>query len=392
MTKTIYVSDHAIQPPLPDTSLFTYLTGVGGPSPLPKYSPDLPAFIDGATDRILTRGDLINNALKLAGSLNALGLGKGSTACIWGFNSLPWAQAVYGCLAAGVTLSPANYAYEPHELAHQLNNSGAEIIFIDADMLPKFDAARKELKRSWPDSRIILLEQSPANGGRTSQRFKTVADLVAEGKPVAPAKFDGDEAHNNDAWRCYSSGTTGLPKGVQTSHWNMTSQLQCANIAFTNMAEGKDVVLCFLPFSHIYAVTLALCQPFSQGRPVVVLPRFEEIQVLKTIQKVCIPFTECGTKLTPAAQGDHGAPRPAPLPRPAAVEERAELRPFLDQEGDVRCRAAVERDLRRLPEADPRRAHSAGLRHDGDVAGHLHDERARVRRPGRVGRPPDPAH
>lgn len=287
MTKTIYVSDHAEQPPLPEVSLFTYLTGVGGPSPLPKFSPSLPAFIDGVTDRILTRGELINNALKLAGSLNALGLGKGSVACIWGFNSLPWAQAVYGCLAAGVTISPANYAYEPHELAHQLNNSGAEIMFIGADLLPKFEAARKDLKRDWPDSRVVLLEQSPENGGATSDRFKTLAQLVQEGKPAQPAKFDGADAKNYDAWRCYSSGTTGLPKGVQTSHWNMTSQLQCSNIAYTKL--DNDVVLCFLPFSHIYAVTLALSQPFSQGRPVVVLPRFEEIQVLKTIQKVSTP-------------------------------------------------------------------------------------------------------
>lgn len=297
MTKTIYVSDHEVQPPLPEVSLFSYLTGVGGPSPLPQFSPDLPAFIDGATDRVLTRGELITNALKIAGSLHALGLGKGSTACIWGFNSLPWAQAVYGCLAAGVTLSPANYAYEPHELAHQLNNSGAELLFIDADKLPKFEAARKDLKRAWPDSRIVLLEQSPANGGATSDRFRTLAQLVQDGRPATPATFDGAEARNSDAWRCYSSGTTGLPKGVQTSHWNMTSQLQCANVAYTDLAAGKDVVLCFLPFSHIYAVTLALCQPFSQGRPVVVLPRFEEIQVLKTIQKVSQPascYSVCG--------------------------------------------------------------------------------------------------
>lgn len=71
-----------------------------------------------------------------------------------------------------------------------------------------------------------------------------------------------------------------------TTHYNLTSQLQAANISYTlEGGPNGDVVLGFLPMSHIYGVTLSLFQPLTFGSHVIVLPRFEEIQVLEAIQK-----------------------------------------------------------------------------------------------------------
>lgn len=109
MAITIYESDQPA-PFLPQISAFDYILPPGpGVSPLPDFSPDLAAFIDGQDGRVLTRGGLRNNALRLAGGLRSLGLKRGDTAAIWGFNSLEWITAAYGCLGGGIVVSPANY-------------------------------------------------------------------------------------------------------------------------------------------------------------------------------------------------------------------------------------------------------------------------------------------
>jgi acyl-CoA synthetase (AMP-forming)/AMP-acid ligase II len=78
--------------------------------PQGSWSPDLPAFVDGLSDKVLTRGQLRENALRVADGLRKLGLKPGDAATIWGANSLEWVQAAYGCVAAGVIVSPANAA------------------------------------------------------------------------------------------------------------------------------------------------------------------------------------------------------------------------------------------------------------------------------------------
>jgi long-subunit acyl-CoA synthetase (AMP-forming) len=91
--------------------LFDYLfPKKGNQSPLPVYDRKLPAYIDGLDGRTITRGQLEDEALKMASGLKAIGIKKGDTACLWGLNSLEWVRAAFGCMAAGVTISAANAA------------------------------------------------------------------------------------------------------------------------------------------------------------------------------------------------------------------------------------------------------------------------------------------
>ncbi|KLT43481.1 putative AMP binding protein [Cutaneotrichosporon oleaginosum] len=281
MPLTIYESELPA-PYLPQISIFDYiLPGLQGVSPLQEFDPSLPAFIDGRDGTTLTRAGLRDLALRLAGGLRALGIRRGDVAGVWGYNSLEWVNAAYGCLAAGVVVSPANYAYAPAEVAHQLNDSGSSAVFVDPELLPNFEKAREHLSRPLPPSRVILLcrpEHKPANSP-----YKCLAEILAD--PVEPEHFDG-VASNETAWMSYSSGTTGLPKGVMTTHFNFTSQLQANNCSYhLDCGPNGDVVLGFLPMSHIYGLTISLLQPLTFGAPVVVLPRFDEIPVLEAIQK-----------------------------------------------------------------------------------------------------------
>jgi acyl-CoA synthetase (AMP-forming)/AMP-acid ligase II len=172
-------------------------------------------------------------------------------------------------------------------------------MFLSPEHVPAFEQARPLLKHAFPDSRVILLCKTPDRPASLA-RYRTVWEVLAR-RPGVAQRFDGPAAQTT-AMLCYSSGTTGLPKGVMTSHMNMTAQvgfecfewarrdssdrqIQANNVSFTQLSP-KDGVLCFLPFSHMYAACIALMLPMSMGAPVVILPRFDEIQFLGAIQKV----------------------------------------------------------------------------------------------------------
>lgn len=97
-------------PTLPRSSFFDYIFPVKGktaPYPVPPDSAK--AFIDAASGRTLTRGELHEQSLRLGTGLKALGLKRGDTACIFGLNSLEWVVALLGCQAAGVVTTLASY-------------------------------------------------------------------------------------------------------------------------------------------------------------------------------------------------------------------------------------------------------------------------------------------
>ena len=99
-----------------------------------------------------------------------------------------------------------------------------------------------------PADRIILLCQTTSRPAALSQ-FKCIEELWAEPTEMAPLK-PGEE--HETTVLCYSSGTTGRAKGVETTHYNITSQLQAYNLGGEQLDPHKDVAMGFLPFGHMY--------------------------------------------------------------------------------------------------------------------------------------------
>ncbi|TXT13392.1 hypothetical protein VHUM_00759 [Vanrija humicola] len=283
---TIYTSDIPV-PPLPKVGTFTYFfPEKEGDSPLPAAvrDPNLVSFIDGLTGRELKRGELEDKALRFASGLRSIGIGRGQTTCLFAPNSLEWIIALFGFQAAGVCTSPPNVTYVRGELAHQYNNAGCSSFAVAEALLPAFEEARSLFNTPVPDDRVILL--SPP-GAPPHPKYKSLYQLLLDrGKPE---RFDGDAAQET-IWLCYSSGTTGLPKGVKTTHYNVTSQLQACNTMHTRLDPKKDKTLAFLPFFHMYGLCYAIHQPLTAGIPVVVFPRFEEEPVLRGIEKYRISY------------------------------------------------------------------------------------------------------
>lgn len=167
-------------------------------------------------------------------------------------NCIDTPAVTWGTHWAGGVVSPANPAYTVDELAFQLKNSGAKALITQMALLPVATAAAKQA--GIPEDRIILIgdERDPQAKFKhfTSVRNISGATRYRKAK-INPAK--------DLSFLVYSSGTTGVPKGVMLSHTNIVANsLQLASgedkqLSWNGGADGKgDRILAFLPFYHIY--------------------------------------------------------------------------------------------------------------------------------------------
>lgn len=193
---------------------------------------------------------------------------KNDVLCIYAPNDVDFAAIVYGTLYAGGIVTPANPAYSANELEFQLRNSEAKALVTTKQFL---DTAQKACQKAGiPSDRIILLGEERDE----SHKFKRWTNIRATSGAVRyrRRKMDPDQ---DLAFLAYSSGTTGLPKGVMLSHRNIIADVLLINGAVGNWYKGgEDKILGVLPFFHIYGLTGLIHQPLHRGLEVVVMPAF----------------------------------------------------------------------------------------------------------------------
>ncbi|KAF2846727.1 phenylacetyl-CoA ligase-like protein [Plenodomus tracheiphilus IPT5] len=208
-------------------------------------------------------------------------------------DTLPLAWATH---RLGGLQTPANAAYSAAELEYQLKNSGAKALFT---CVPLLATAREAAKNSGiPENRIYILEVPEQLVGKTPSGMKTVDDFIREGQklerlePLILQKGDGAK---RTAFLCYSSGTSGLPKGVMISHRNVIANtLQAKTFEkpyrdtiindVRNQSDYIENVLGLLPMSHIYGLVVICHSSVYRGDGVIVLPKFEFANTMQAIQ------------------------------------------------------------------------------------------------------------
>ncbi len=236
------------------------------------------ALLDTSCDRRITYAEYGSLVESLARGLISAGLAPGEVVAIFLPNSWEFAITYHAATLAGGIPTLLNPAYREREIRYQLENSGAAFLITDGPLLENVNLA------GLPGLRRIFTTRSERAG---CEKF---ASLLRPSTAALP-KPAQDSAQTIAALP-YSSGTTGLPKGVMLSHYNLVANVY--QVLGPNAAPfaPDDVMLCFLPLYHIYGLTVALTLPLTLGATIVLMPRFD-------VQKLCALLVQEGVTMMP---------------------------------------------------------------------------------------------
>ena len=214
---------------------------------------------DGVSGSSLTAGAFIESVKRLAGGLTKRGFGAGKTIAIIAPNSPDYCVVFHAVVWAGGTITTLNPTYTAAEVAHQLKDSNAEVLITTPD--------------------ILETAMDGANGLPVIAIGSADYDALFADPMEQQATVDLD-AH--PAVLPYSSGTTGLPKGVMLSHRNLVVNLN-QSLSAIDFRKG-EVTAAFLPFFHIYGMTCLMNIHLAGGGALVTMPRFDLPLFLKISQ------------------------------------------------------------------------------------------------------------
>jgi long-chain acyl-CoA synthetase len=225
-------------------------------------------------DITLSYRELYSLARSAAVGLHALGLRKGDHICLLTGNRPEYIVCWMAGSMLGLVVSPMNPTYKEREVAYQLQNSEAKAILVQRDLLPLVQSARSQT----PDLKYVMVTGSePVADDPQVIPFGVL--LMAN----SPTQTPLTEVHGDDLLALpYSSGTTGLPKGVMLTH-RMVVINNCQFISSSRVTE-HDVFMVFLPLYHMYGVALMGQATFS-GSALVLVERFDPAEVLSLITK-----------------------------------------------------------------------------------------------------------
>ncbi|GAB5449131.1 AMP-binding protein [Gymnodinialimonas sp.] len=229
---------------------------------------DQVAIVDGPSGRTMTAGDLMSQIKALAGGLTARGVLPGGTIAILAPNIPEYPVVFHGVAWGGGTVTTINPTYTAPEIQHQLQDAGA-VMLITISMFE--EAARTAMEGTGCKDLVVL------DGGGNGALG--MADVMGE---ELPAQVPGDWA-NDVVVLPYSSGTTGRPKGVMLTHRNLV-----ANVTQGAAVSGitpDDKAIAFLPFFHIYGMTVLMNLFLNQRATIITMPRFDLEMYLRLIQE-----------------------------------------------------------------------------------------------------------
>jgi len=230
---------------------------------------DKPALIDGPTGRTVTYAELVGGIRALASGLAARGFGKGDVLAVYMPNLPEYAIAFHGATSAGGKATTMNPLYTASEVKHQLEDSGAKLMVTIG---PFLDAAKQAAEDAGIGDEVYVVGEG--------EGAKPFTDLL--GDPAEAPEVELDPA-KDVAVLPYSSGTTGLPKGVMLTHRNLVANL--LQTRATQEVDPDDVLIGVLPFFHIYGMQVIMNLGLREGATVITMPRFDLDQFLGLIEE-----------------------------------------------------------------------------------------------------------
>lgn len=239
------------------------------------------ATVDVITGRQYTFAEVRDSSAALAVRLQTkFKLGKGDVLAICLPNLPEYPGAVLGAIEAGLTVTTVNPIYTAEEIARQLTFSDAKFIIGTSMGYSVLVEACKLAKKTIPIACIRMFPNDtlPAGAIDFFELFKYSGD-------VDFSQLKNYDTNPNDLVMLpFSSGTTGLPKGVMLSHNNISINCeQVQSILEVDCTKEQEVLPCVLPFFHIYGLTVIMLSKFGQGCKLVTLPQFKPEDLMKAL-------------------------------------------------------------------------------------------------------------
>jgi fatty-acyl-CoA synthase len=233
------------------------------------YFGDKIGVVDGETQ--LTYRAFAERTHRLANALYDLGLQPGDRVSFITYNTHHLLEAYYGVLEAGMVLNPVNIRLTPREIAYILDHAGARAVFFHKDFLPLVEALVPNLTTR---PQFVVME-GEAGGPATHEYEALLAQASTE-----PRHPQVDE--NAMAELFYTSGTTGLPKGVALSHRAL--YLHALNAEIALRFDEDDVVLHVVPLFHVNGWGVPHFVTMTGGRHVI-LRKFDPAALMQHVEK-----------------------------------------------------------------------------------------------------------
>ncbi|MFD7405093.1 4-coumarate--CoA ligase family protein [Streptomyces sp. NPDC059866] len=229
---------------------------------------DAPALIDGTDGTTLSYEQVDRFHRRIAAALAEAGVRKGDVLALHSPNTIAFPTAFYAATRAGASVTTVHPLATAEEFAKQLRDSAARWIVT---ISPLLDIARRAAELAGGVREIFVCDSATGH--------RSLIDMLASTAPEPQIDID---PVTDVAALPYSSGTTGIPKGVMLTHRQIATNLAQLEPAIS--AGPGDRVLAVLPFFHIYGLTALMNAPLRVGATVVVLPRFDLEQFLAAIQ------------------------------------------------------------------------------------------------------------
>ncbi|MBI0576561.1 AMP-binding protein [Neobacillus cucumis] len=248
----------------------------------------------------MTYKKLYEESLVFAGYLQDLGISKGDRVAIMLPNTPQSVVAYYAILMAGGIVVQTNPLYTERELEYQMKDSGAVAIITLDILYPRVSSvqSRTDLKHifvtaikdylPFPKNLVYPYIQKKQYGIVVNVKHEGSTHLLKEiikGQPKELKAFDFN-FEEDLALLQYTGGTTGFPKGVMLTHKNLVSNTSMCQAWLYKCKPGEESVLGILPFFHVYGMTAVLILSVMQAQKMILLPKFDVVTTLKTIDKM----------------------------------------------------------------------------------------------------------
>jgi 4-coumarate--CoA ligase len=227
-------------------------------------------LIDGVDGRQFTAGDVIDHVKRLAGGLRAAGHVPQKPVALMAPNSPEYCIIFHAIAWAGGTITTLNPTYTAHEIRHQLRDSGAGLLIT----VPATLAVAKEALKELPEVQICVIGSADDDDSGDCQSLAELYGTAQEQQ--YPVDLD-----RHSVALPYSSGTTGLPKGVCLSHRSLSMNID--QTAKGAEFQAGETAAAFLPFFHIYGMTVLMNMHLACGGVLVTMPRFD----LEVFLRIC---------------------------------------------------------------------------------------------------------